>query len=356
MKLTGRRIERFIANPDPEIRAVLVYGPDAGLVSERAGRLVGAVVGDPSDPFRVAELSADDLAKDPARLADEAAAISMTGGRRAVRVRETGDGLAALLGQFLADAPGDALIVLEAGDLPARSRLRKLFESARVGAALPCYRDEARGVVMLADEVLQPAGLRMSPEARAYLAANLGGDRQVTRRELEKLVLFMGPGAAGREISLSDVQACIGDTAALTLEDVAYAAAEGDPVGLERSLQRAFQEGAQWVAPLRAAARHFQRLHYVSGAVAAGLDAGDAMKRLQPPVFWKLQERFRAQALAWPLGRLSRALSHLTEAEMRGKRGDLPGETLAARTLLDVAAQAPRRQSPRRGSGPARPT
>ena len=216
MKLSGKRIEQFLDNPDPEVRAVLVYGPDAGLVRERVESLIASVAGDPGDPFRVADLSADEIAKDPARLADEAAAIAMTGGRRAVRLRQAGDAVSEALDHFLAEVPGDSVVVLEAGDLPPRSRLRKAVEGARLGVALPCYRDDGRSLEALIDEMLHRAGLRVSPEARAYLTANLGGDRQLTRRELEKLVLYMGPDA-GREVSLADAQACVGDTAGADL-------------------------------------------------------------------------------------------------------------------------------------------
>lgn len=342
MKLSGQQIERFLAAPDPEARVVLVYGPDAGLVQERARHLVQGAAGDVADPFRVTELSAESLKQDPARLADEAAALSLTGGRRAVRVREAGDGLTALLEDFLAATPGEALVVVEAGDLPARSRLRRLLEGAAAGAALPCYRDEGRDLAALIDEVLAAAGLRATPEARAYLVANLGGDRQLTRRELEKLVDYMGPGPAGREISAEDASACVGDTAALSLEDVAFAVADGDFSAFDRAFTRCLHEGAGWVAPLRATTRHLQRLHAVAGAVAAGSDTEAAMKRLQPPVFWKEKDRFRRQAQAWSAAALAAAMGRLLDAERRGKSGEAPAETLAARALLAVASDAAR--------------
>jgi len=40
MKLAAGRVEGFLRRPDPEIRAVLLYGPDAGLVRERAEALL----------------------------------------------------------------------------------------------------------------------------------------------------------------------------------------------------------------------------------------------------------------------------------------------------------------------------
>ena len=85
MQLKGRQIEAFVRRPEPGIRAVLVYGPDAGLVSERIGLLAKSVPGAVEDPFRYAELSPASL-KDRAALNDEAAALSLTGGRRVIVV------------------------------------------------------------------------------------------------------------------------------------------------------------------------------------------------------------------------------------------------------------------------------
>ena len=366
MKFSGRKIQQFLESPAPGVRAVLLYGPDAGLVRERADGLVRGVAGDLGDPFRVTELSPDEIAKEPARLFDEAAAIAMTGGRRAVRLRGPGDGLSDLLSRFLDDPPGDGLVVLEAGDLPPRSRLRKLFEAADRAAALPCYRDEGRDLEALIEDMARKAGYRMSREARAYLTVNLGGDRLLTRREMEKLLLYMGPlgdsdptdgGPRGpgdpgdpgdgavtgqnREITLAHAQACVGDSAERTLDDLVFALGDRNLSEIERTLTRVFQEGVSWVTPLRAAARHFERLHRVAGALSDGTKVESAMARLRPPVFWKFRTRFQHQVHGWSPEQLTAALSRLIEAELEGKRGRAPGEVVCAHTLFAIASQRP---------------
>ncbi len=346
MKIAAGDADAFARAPDSAAHAVLVYGPDNGLVRERADCLTRAVAEDLADPFRVAELSAAQLQDDPARLGDEAAALSLTGGRRVVRLRDAGDALAATISEFLAAPLGDALVVVEGGDLPARSSLRELFEGAANGAALPCYRDDSRALMKLIRESLSAAGLEIAPEALDFLVANLGGDRQLTRRELEKLVLYKGEAGAmpgeGRRVELDDVLALVGDSAALTLDDLAFALADGDLAALERSMRRGLAEGAAPVSLLRAAARHLVRLHVVAGMAAAGSPMDDALRKLRPPVFWKLKSRFLAQAGRWSPERLARALARLVEAESESKRSGAPAEALAARALMEVAANAPR--------------
>src|SRR5678816_2901131 len=117
MKLSAGRVDAFVKKPDPKIRAVLVYGPDSGQVREHAKALVVGAAGDASDPFRVAELTGAALREDPTRLIDEANALSLMGGRRAVWVREATDGLASLFEALLQGLEFESLVVAEGGDL-----------------------------------------------------------------------------------------------------------------------------------------------------------------------------------------------------------------------------------------------
>ncbi|HEX7774942.1 MAG TPA: DNA polymerase III subunit delta, partial [Parvibaculum sp.] len=244
MKIKPSDADRFAARPGAGIRAVLVYGPDGGLIRERMNSLAKSVVDDLADPFRIADLADGDLRQDPARLADEAAAVAMLGGRRVVRIRGAGETAAKSLESFLADPKGDALILVEAGELTPRSALRKLFEERADAAALPCYADDAAALEDTIRKRLADDGLVVEPDALDYLLSHLGSDRGVTLNELEKLALYMGPspkasGHMKRSIGLGDVRACIGDNAASSLDDVVDAATGGDLVALDRALARA---------------------------------------------------------------------------------------------------------------------
>lgn len=340
MKIDTRAIPAFVKKPDPGIRAILLFGPDAGLVRERAEIIGKTVVPDLSDPFRVADLGPEAFKDDPARLADEAAAISMMGGRRLVRVRGAGAETVAAAKNFLDDAKGDGLVIIEAGDLDSKSALRKLFESAAVknGAAIACYRDEGASLGKTIAESLAAEGVKASSDAVEWLAGRLGTDRAITRSEIGKLALYAGKGGT---ITLDDARALIGDSADIDLDDLSRATALGDMASLDRAFAKLEGEGGSPIMILRALGRHFLRLQLAAGHMSHGLDSDAAMGKLFPPVFWKEKEPFKSQLNRWPLPRIQIALERLLEAEIQCKSsGAIPAELVAQRCLLALAQMA----------------
>jgi len=342
MKLPPSRIAGFLQRPDPAIRAILLYGPDEGLVRERAEAAARSVCPDLKDPFRVADLAAAVLAADPARLADEAAQLSLTGGRRVVRVRNAGDALAKLFAGFLENTPGEAFVVVEAGELPSRSALRRAFEAARSAVAIGCYPDTPRELAVVIRETLAAHRVTASRDAGQFLVEHLGGDRLLTRSELEKLALYAGEG--GR-VELQDARLSISDTAALELDDAIMAAAEGDAARAERVLGRVFQQGESPVSVIRALLRHLQRLHMFAARLAAGSSADEVLRSARPPIFFKQEDSFRRQLGLWTEARLRPQLDCIIKAELSMKTTGFPAETICREAMLTVA-QAARERRP----------
>lgn len=334
MKLPGGRIEAFLRRPDPAVRAVLLYGPDAGLVRERADTLGRAVSPDLHDPFRVADLGGTVLSTDPARLYDEAAQVSLMGGPRLVRVREVGDAQGAVFARFLADPPSDGLVVVEAGDLPARGALRRIFDDAPCGVAIGCYPDSARDLAEVIRSTFARYRIAASRDAMDFLVMHLGGDRLQTRAELEKLALYVGDGG---NIELDDAQRVIADSATLSIEDAIRAAAEGDVLAVDRALARVFQEGESPVSVIRAALRHGQRLHALNARRAVGRSVDDVLREARPPIFFKQQASYRQQLARWREPQLRRLLDCLATAEAQVKTTGMPGETLCREVLFTMA-------------------
>ena len=341
----GSQGQRVCAQTPDNVNALLIYGPNAGLIHERAKAAVTFAVENLSDAFRLCELQARDLAEDPARLADELGALSFGGGRRAVWLKEAGDGLTSTISTALESEIGDTLLVVEAANLGPRSSLRKLFEQASNLGAVPCYEDDQDTLQAYISEFLSGENVTIDGDALYWLLDRLGNDRLQVRSELEKLILY-----AWRDDALSDdgetritletVMEGAGDAGVLSLDQLADAVASGELANVDRFLALAIEQGVQPISAIRSVARRFSQLHFVVGLAAGGNSIEKLISSLRPPVFFKNRPAFRAQTTLWSVPRIAQALDILSQAEIDCKTTGMPAHAICARALIRIGGAA----------------
>jgi DNA polymerase-3 subunit delta len=338
--LKGDEIEKFLARPDPARSIVLVFGPDAGLVRERAEALIRASVDDPRDPFQLARLEGDDLAGAPLRLLDEANTIPPFGGRRAVWVKAGARNFAPAVEALLATPSPDCRVVIEAGELRRSAPLRVVCERARNAVTLPCYADGERDLLRLIDDEMRENGLSISPEARAALVPLLGGDRLASRHELRKLALF----ARGKaRVELEDVIAVVSDASTLALDDLIDAAFAGRTSELELQFGKARTAATPPGTIVSTALRQIAQLHKARLAIEEGASVSAAAEGIAPFVPFSRKPAIEAALNTWTSARLARAMSQLAEAALETRRQSAMAGVIAQRALLALAVNARRK-------------
>ena len=324
-------VQRFLDAPDPACRAALVYGPDAGLVSERAAALTQSFAKRAGVDTEVVRLDDRDFAEDPARLDVELRTQSMFSPGKVVRVTAGSRLDAAALKALLAE-PTDIPLVVEAGNLRPDSGLRKLFEKSPDAAALPCYADE-RDLAAVIDAELAKNGLEIDRETKAYLMGRLGADQALSRGEVAKLALYTQD--TGR-VTHEDVAAIVGDASEIALENFVYAVSAGDAAGALRELGRLAAAGTDRTVALSALARHYGKLHLVA---TYGGPLEDGAKTLRPPLHYKRRDVFLNHCRKWGAHRLAAALPLIQEAVRRTRRTpDLDG-AFSERLLLALTSK-----------------
>jgi DNA polymerase-3 subunit delta len=330
-------VDSFVARPDPARPVILVFGPDAGLVSERTNALVKASVDDANDPFSLVRLDADELAANPARLVEEAQTIPLFGGRRAVWAKAGSRNVAPAVEPVLALPASECRVVIEAGDLRRNAPLRVLCERAKNAAALPCYTDTERDLARLIDAEMRAAALTLTADARAMLVPLLGGDRAASRNELRKLALF----ARGRDtVDVDDVMAVVSDASALALDELIDLAFAGKPADLEAQLAKVRTAGSPVGSIFFAAQRQLAQLHKWRTAIEGG--AALSVDSVQPPLHFRRKALVETALRQWNAVRLATAMAELANAVLASRRTPSLAETIAERALLSIAIKARR--------------
>ena len=338
-------VDSWLARPDPAISIVLLYGPDRGLVAERARAYANRTGLPLDDPFSVVRLDASEADRDEGRLIDEARTVPMFSDRRLLWVRNAGSQkrLADDVKLLVAEPPRDAILLIEAGELKKGVGLRSVVEGARNAMALPCYGDEDRDIDAVIDEELTRAKLTMTLEARQALRRNLGGDRLASRGEIEKIVLYAH--GAG-EIGLDDIHAMTGDVSGQSLDDAVDALLEGRIAAFDTIFTRYCQDGGgQAFQALAAAMRQFQAIQAMRGAVETGRqNAAGAVAAQRPPVFFTRRKLMERAVERWSAAALARALSRLQAAVLQTRRRPELSAAVARQALLGIAVESARLQ------------
>jgi DNA polymerase-3 subunit delta len=330
-------IDRFIAKAGQGPRIVLLFGPDEGAARLRGRAFADAFLGSDADSMSRLEFEADALNSDPARLADEAYAISMFGEKRAILVRQAGK-LSKAIWQTLFENPAaEAAIVLIADEMAKNAPLRVAAESNPHVAAIACYLPSTSEIAASVEARCKAAGLSIGLNAKTVLAELLGADQALSESEIDKLIIYCQGKAT---IEIDDIEQTVADSAANAGTEPLDLAFEGNLPAIETAAFRCFRDGLSPAGLISMGLSHVQLLRrLVNARDERNLDGALKQERLH----FKREARIRRQAENWTMTGLARALDTLSAAQSQGRATASLEETIALRALWAVSLAARRR-------------
>jgi DNA polymerase-3 subunit delta len=334
MKVQPNQVSGILKN-SAQLAGILVYGEDWGLVRDRALAAVRGVVGTEASPFRSTTLTREEHG----RLRDEVGGLALGGGRRVIHVQDASDGLVAGL-EKLHVRPEDTLLVLEAGELPARSKLRAYAERQASWGAIACYMSNSGRVASEIQTALAEASLSATPDALAFLAQELAGESITRRAELEKLTVFA---AGSGTVDLEMAQLCCASSLETSLGSAVAAALSGRVAQCDALLDELQREGATGPGLLAVLSGQVQRLLKVRLLIDTGKTPEEACRSLAPPLYPRQAAAFLQDVERWRTTSLEALGRAIREADVACKRAASPDFAIAARLLSAAAARHARR-------------
>lgn len=306
-----------------KVRALLIYGPDAGQVDEFCDIAIDKLEIEKDNLFA---LDSNDLKEKQDALFSEACSPSMFGGHKLVLISNAGDSDAKLIAELVDHPSLDATVIVTGGELRAGGGLRSLFEGGTQIAALPCYTDDARTLATLIQKELFAAGItQITPDAMAYMTSHLGGDRGITRSFLKKIALYVDD---KKRVDLDDVEKCLPDTGAADTDEFLFSLTAGHIHQTMMALDRLFYDNAEPNMLVRMLDGHFKRL------LIAVVDGQ------MPRLFWKVADKFNQAVKIWPESEITGVLVRLNELEKQFRTTGMPSEILLRDFALKLSVRA----------------
>ena len=341
-EIKSHEFEQFLQRPLRDNRIYLIYGPDRGLVSERATQIAGKTGVTLNDPFSLIRLDGTDLQQSPGRLLDEVNTIGLFGGEKLVWIRAAGTEKTLIEGlNLLSQQPPDAsYVIIEAGDLKKGTGIRKIGEVNRSMVSIACYSDDARAVNALIDQELGPEGLRISPAARERLNEALGGDRIASRNEIRKLALYCRGMGSIEEEHVLDI---VGDASAVSVDDAIDAVLKGDADGLQHAIRKIVASKTTIFLVLQACLKQFQLLDLMKAEMEEKkLQTAQVMMTLGRHIHFKRKPLIEKALRTWSSPALARETERLQAAILMSRQRQSLEPNIAFHTLMATAIQSSR--------------
>lgn len=305
------------------IKAVLIYGPDAGLVDEFCDKALEKLE---IEKDNLLAIDADELRDKQDAVFAECCSPSMFGGRKAVIISRAGESDYKIISELVTTPSLCATVIITAGDLRVGT-LRRLFEEGQDIAILPCYTDDAKTLeALIHKELSASVGIRqITPDAMSYMLSHMGGDRGITRSFLQKIAIYVSD---KHVVDLEDVEKCLPDTSASSADDYMYSLTAGHINQTMVALDRLIYSGADANMLVRMLYNHFTKL--LTAVVDGQL----------PRLFWKVADKFNLAVKIWPENEIVNVLSKLNDLEKMCRTNGMQPEILIRDFSLKLSVRA----------------
>ena len=339
--IKNAQIQALLSNPPSRYDAYLIYGPDRGLVRERADQLIASLDKKYQHNSELIRLVDEDLSVNPDRLLLELKMISMFGERKILRLIAGPKLNPTHIKQLLLETPFEADLIIEAGDVKKSSSLCKTFEAAKNAATIACYVDNVRGIKALVGDVLQQFGLTIEGEAERLLISRLGGDRALSRQEIERLALY----ALGQKtITIEHVDKVTGNVSNLQLDHIITSTLLGQIHHSLTQLDRLVATGTAPSAVFTMLLRHMHQLHKAASDLMHGQTMQQVVTGQRPPLYFERRDNFIKQLEIWPADKLAYGIQKIQQVltEARARANPALEKCALEQLLIGLSQQAKR--------------
>lgn len=328
-------IENFLSAPNSAYRIVLFFGPDRGLVSERASSLAAAI--SKREGGQIERFDSAQLSETPDALSIALHAGSLFEPISVVRTDDENGAITKLLPELLDNPPTECTLIVEAGDLKPTSALRKGIEQSDIAASIGCYPDTDKSLGFFIQSFFRENEVKTNQETISFLIDNLGADRQISKNELEKLLLFIHP---KKQVELEDAINICGNSSNIEYSDIIDFAFEGKIADIGEEFDRLAALGTSPSQIIRQAIGHTKLLQGITAGARGSSDIRATIQKMGGRIHFKRRDSITRQAVLWDSKRLLSALSDLGETELKCRQSPSLEPLLLSRQLMRIALQS----------------
>ena len=239
-----------------------------------------------------------------------------------------------LIHELLSRNINDITVVINAGTLDKKSKLRTLFEKDKNLICIPFYKDDNRTLMQLANNFFRSNKLTISQEIVNLIVERSSGDRINLNNELNKISLFL----------LNKERVNIDDVIKLTNLAENYSISELADNCLSKNIKKInkiFNENVfsvdDCILIVRTLLLKSKRLLEIKKMDNSNLNIEQIISNYKPPIFWKDKEIVKNQASKWSKKETEKLIYRIHDIELMVKKNYYNSLNIVSDFILNTA-------------------
>ena len=211
----------------------------------------------------------------------------------------------------------NAKIIINAGVLETRSKLRSLFEKNKDLICIPTYPDNNDTLARLAATIFRKENITISQQNINLIVEKCNGDRKNLKIEIEKIKIF---GKDKKRISTREILKLINLSENYELSELIDNSLAKNKNKIINILNENNYNAEDCIIILRTFLSKAKRIHKLAIELEKNHDINKTINSAKPPIFWKDKEIVKVQLKKWKSKKIKVLINKINDIELKIKK------------------------------------
>ena len=208
-------------------------------------------------------------------------------------------------------------IIVNAGILETRSKLRSLFEKNKDLICIPTYPDNNDTLARLAANIFRKENITISQQNINLIVEKCNGDRKNLKIEIEKIKIF---GKDKKRITTGEILKLINLSENYELSELIDNSLAKNRNKIINILNENNYNAEDCIVILRTFLSKAKRIHKLAIELEKNHDINKTINSAKPPIFWKDKEIVKLQLKKWKSQKIKLLINKINDVELNIKK------------------------------------
>ena len=228
----------------------------------------------------------------------------------------------------------DTKIILNAGILEKKSKLRNLFEKSKELIIIPTYRDTSLGLLEIARKFFNNNKISISQEAINLLVNRCNGDRGHLNSELDKILIFIHD---KKNIKLEEIYKLTNLSENFSINELVDTTLSKNAKKTSEIINESNYKSEDGILILRTFLQKAKRLHNLYEKQKENVSLDSLIDDYKPPIFWKDKPIIKKQLENWSKPKIKDLIININKTETFLKKGTSIGLMLVFNFIYETS-------------------